>query len=315
MTNELATSAGSALEELHQALRRADLDDDRRIVGVGQHDREVVRRPGGDEPDRVDLGLLEALGAALVVGGRRRDHHLGAGVERAGGQLVERAQHDVGLVPGVEERVGAVGHADQHGIALADPLLDAPQVRLPAERLAHHDDRALAEPLAEPGHARPFEQHGALALQVVGGVGHQRLEPGREALVGLAEAGRDRRVVLRDALGDERLALEHAVAVDPHRLAVLQTGPHALTDLVDQGDAGVGKDPGSEVGVPAGARLRRVDDGAHPAVDERLGLAAVEVGQVDDGDVARTQRGRGIVATACESGHAGESGGGVGGRG
>ena len=114
---------------------------------------------------------------------------------------------------------------------------------------------------------------------------------------------------------DQLVALEHPVAVDPDRLAVLQPAPHAVTDLVDQGDAGVGEDPRPEVGVTAGARLGRVDDGAHAAFDQRLGLGTVEIGEVDDGDVARMQRGRGIVATAGETGHAGESGSGVGGRG
>jgi hypothetical protein len=89
------------------------------------------------------------------------------------GQLVEGAQHNMGLVAGVEEGVSAVGNADQHRIAFADPLPHALQVVLPAEGLAHDDDRALAEPLAEPGYAGALEQHGPLALQVVGGVRHQ----------------------------------------------------------------------------------------------------------------------------------------------
>ena len=233
------------------------------------------------------LAFSKQLGAPLVVGGRRGDDHFGLGVEGPGGQLVERAQDDMGLVPGVEEGVCAVGDPDQDRVVLTDPLLDAFQVCLPGERLAHHDDGTLAEPLAEPWHPGTLEQHGTLAMQVVGGIGHQRLELGREAAVGLAQAGRDGRVVLRDALGDENFTLEHLVAVDPHLLAVLEPVPHTVTHLVDQGDAGVGEDPGAEIGVPAGARLRRVDDRAHPAIDECLSLAAVEVGEVDDGDLTR----------------------------
>jgi hypothetical protein len=35
--------------------------------------------------------------------------------------------------------------------------------------------------------------------------------------------------------------------------------------------------------------LCRVDDRTHAAVDECLGLAAVEVGEVDDGDLTRAK--------------------------
>jgi hypothetical protein len=95
---------------------------------------------------------------------------------------------------------------------------------------------------------------------------------------------------LQDPLGDRVTvrAVQH-LAVESHLIAFGDAGEHLAAGVVHQRDAGLDQEPRAEVRVPAGARLGRVDDGGDLAGDELVRAHPVQVGVVDDRDVARAQ--------------------------
>jgi hypothetical protein len=139
-----------------------------------------------------------------------------------------------------------------------------------------------------------------LTLDVVGGICRERVQAGGEARLGGREIGRGPALIELDTGRDQNLVLEHAAVLDAHTVAALESRPDALTLDIDQGDSGVRQHLRTGVGYAPGARRRRVDDGTHAAVDQRLGLSAVKLRLVNDGDVTLT-KGRNVLGLAGES--------------
>ena len=136
-----------------------------------------------------------------------------------------------------------------------------------------------------------------LAMDVRGGVGRQRVQARREAVLGRAQVGGGALLVELDAGGDQDLVAEDLRTVDPHGVAVLELGPDPVGRDVQQHDAGARQHLRADVRHPAGARRGRVQDRRDLPVDQGLRLAGVEVRTFDDDDVAFAQRGDITVAT------------------
>ena len=114
------------------------------------------------------------------------------------------------------------------------------------------------------------------------------------------------------ALGDDLAVLgEQLVAVEPDAGALLDAGEHVLADVVEQRDAGVDEDLGTEVGIAAGDAGRGVDDGGDLAPDQRVGADPVDVDVVDDRDVAGLQPLGEVLGAAVQPDGAGDAGPGV----
>ena len=98
----------------------ADGDDELGALVVGEQHRDVLAGAGGREDDRVDAERRdprEARGAAVAVGVH---DDLGAAAQGRVGDRVHVADDEVGLVAGLEERVGAAVDADEDRAVLAD---------------------------------------------------------------------------------------------------------------------------------------------------------------------------------------------------
>src|SRR5581483_4466371 len=75
-----------------------------------------------------------------------------------------------------------------------------------------------------------------------------------------------------------------------HRLASLHDiGKSRLSYVVQQGNAGVKQHARPPIGIAARNAWRGVDDGGYLAVYQRAGGGGIQVGMMDEGDVAGSQ--------------------------
>ena len=179
------------VQELPEVPVRADGNDELRALLVGEEERDVFARARRAHLDVRDPEPLEtgAPGRAAVGVGMEDD--LGRcssrpadQVERSVRDAVHVADHDVGHVARVDERVRAAVHPHEHGPDVADVGTERRQV-LPVPVPAHHDeDVPSRERVAELREARAAEQQVALLAHVLEGVpreGFEALVHGRHA--------------------------------------------------------------------------------------------------------------------------------------
>jgi len=90
----------------------------------------------------------------------------------------------------------------------------------------------------------------------------------------------------RCALGHHGVAEVEGLLIEPDDGTVRDLDQHVLPDPVDDRDARVEQQLRAEVGVTPGDADRGVDHGRDLAPDKLLGAHPVQVGVVDDGDLA-----------------------------
>ena len=125
----------------------ADGDDERGALVVGEQHRDVLAGARGREDHRLDAERAHPLqpGRAAVAVGVHDD--LGAAAQGVVGDRVHVADDEVGLVPRLDERVGAAVDADEDRLVLADVVAQGLQVLLVV--VAAHDDERV--PAVEVG--------------------------------------------------------------------------------------------------------------------------------------------------------------------
>src|SRR6185312_10802367 len=112
-------------------------------------------------------------GAAVRVGVH---DDLRAAAQHIVGDRVHVADDHVGCVAGLDQRVGAAVHADQHRLELPDVRPQHVEVVLVVVP-ANHDQHVPPAYLGgDIGYADAVQQQVALVLEVVHGVGRERLE-------------------------------------------------------------------------------------------------------------------------------------------
>ena len=109
------------VQELDERRVGADGDDQLGALVVGQQHRDVLAGAGGGEDDRLDAELLAPAPArAPARRGRRGRRSRRRSAARASRHGVHVADDHVGLVAGLEQRVGAAVDADEHRPVLPD---------------------------------------------------------------------------------------------------------------------------------------------------------------------------------------------------
>ena len=240
-------------------------------------------------------------------------HHVGGGPQRPAGDPVATTgllgdHHDVRVVAGGQEGVGAAVHADQHRAGLLDEAPDG--LELLAVLVPGRDDhhRPVRERGAGPGDAPAVQEQVLLAAEELAGVVREARQVGRHALAGLRHLGGDLRGVEHRAGGDGDVVDVQHPLVQAHRDAVLDRRQHLGAGAVDEHDPGGHQYLGAEGGVAAGDHRRRVDHGGHAGVDELVGAGPVEVEVVEHGDVTGLQPGHEGVGTPLHAGGADQPG-------
>ncbi len=167
-----------------------------------------------------------------------------------------------------------------------DVVLEAGEVRGVVIRLRDDDDRTVAKARTETRNTGSLEQHAVFAAKVLGRVGGQGFQLGRQPALGGVQQTGDPRVIEVCAGGDEHIVAIDLAILEAHRVAALDRVPDSGADIVDDRDAGMRQDLRTQVGVAARGRRRDIDDSTDSAVDESFGVGAVEVDVIDESDVA-----------------------------
>jgi hypothetical protein len=145
---------------------------------------------------------------------------------------------------------------------------------------------ALATLVVSSGTAIPSNEQLGVAADVLDRIGRERLELLGKSRLGVLHRCGDGLVVLHRALGHDLLAQVESLAVEADGLAVGHAVEDISTRVVNQRDAGLHEQLRPEIGVtPADAR-RGVHDGGHLAPDQGLRAHPVQVGMIDNRDVA-----------------------------
>ena len=133
------------VQELPEVPVRADGNDELRPLLVGEEERDVLARARRAHLDVRDPEPLQtgtpgraAVGVGMEDDLRRRPSRPADQVERSVRDAVHVADHDVGHVARVEQRVRAAVHAHEDGPDVADVGTERRQV-LPVPVPAHHD--------------------------------------------------------------------------------------------------------------------------------------------------------------------------------
>ena len=231
---------------------RADRDDEGGSLVVREQHRDVLARAGRGEDDRVEAEGVHPFHAGGPAVGVGVDDDLRAAGESPVADGVHVADHEIGPVPGVEDRVGAAVHPDQDGPVLADVGPQRRQV-LPVVVAAHDDqDLPVLDLGADVGYPDAVEQQLPVAEHVLHRVRDERLQLDRQPGPRLVHRRRDRRRVVLTALAQQAFTGPDLPTVQAQRDAVVERGEQLGPRLVHQRDTGADDDLGAEVGVPAG---------------------------------------------------------------
>ena len=166
--------------------------------------------------------LLHPLHARRATVTVRVHHDLGAAGERLVGHRVHVSDDHVRLPAGLEDRVSATVHADEHRPVLLDVGPEDHQVLLVVVA-AHHDEHlAPVDRGDDVRDADAVEQQLALAAQVVHGVGRERLELDGQPRARVLQRRRDGLGVLQGPLGHQPVAVVHLPVETPHGVTLDQ---------------------------------------------------------------------------------------------
>ena len=147
-----------------------------------------------------------------------------------------------------------------------------------------------------------------LAPQELQGVRGERLDLHRDHVLGLGHRRGHQLIGQRRSLGDDRLADVQGLAVQPDRGAVGDLDEHVRPDSVHDRDARLEQQLGAEVGVTPGNADRDVDHGGDLPPDQLLGADPVQVGMIDNGDLAGIEPLGDVLRPAIHPGHSDDAG-------
>src|SRR4051794_25048709 len=261
-----------------------------RAVRIGEQHRGVLAGAQRGEHDGAQPEVLDAFEGGRPAVAVRVQHELRAALQRRVGARVHVPDDHVRLVARLHQRVGAAVDADEQRLVLRD--VGPQDVEVAAVVVAAHDDQHV--PALDLGadlrHADTLEEQLLLLAEIGHGVEREGVDLVRQPGPGLLE------LLLEDLGGEQGPGHEHRTvriqqlaAGDDDALAPPDAAQHRLPHVVDEGDAGLEQDARAQVRVAPRHRADRVDDGADPGGDERLGADPVQVGVVDDRDLARLQ--------------------------
>ena len=212
-------------------------------------------------------------------------------LERAIGDVGELADDQIGPDALIEEDVRSGVDADH----VRPLLLDVPTATEHGEIVLiiqpGRNDQDLPTPQRqhEIGKLRQLREADVLVAQVFERTGREEpdlvVQPALRHLH--SRPDRDRR--LAPAGGDALVAQEDVVADDGDLEAVVEPGEDLVADTVDQRNPALDQGQRPVVREPAGDGVGRIDDGGHPLSGQRLCRLPVDVGMVDQGDLAAVE--------------------------
>jgi hypothetical protein len=132
-------------------------------------------------------------------------------------------------------------------------------------------------------------EQGVLAPQELQRVRGERFDLHGHQGPGLGHGRLDRLLGQRRPLGDNLVAEVQRLLVQPDHRAVGDLDHHVRAAPINDRDARVEQQLRAEVRVPAGDAHRGVDDRRDLPPDQLLGADPVQVGMIDDGDLARIE--------------------------
>ncbi len=279
-----------------------DRDQQPGPLGVGQQHGRVLAGAQRREDHRGQAQRGDPLhprGPAVVVGVH---HQLGPAAQRLVGAGVHVADDHVRSVARLDQRVRAAVHAHQQWTVLADVGPQGIQVAAVVVA-ADHDQHVPALDLGarrrgrrRPPAAAPSPPGGRSSCCRRTPRSGPTGPPGRTAAA--RRGSRWCRACPRRPPSPwwSSSRPPSSVSRSPSCTAV----KICVTDVVDQRDAGVHQDAGSQVRVAARDRRDGVDHRRHPGLDQRLGADPVQVGVVDDGDLPGPQSLGEVLGAAVE---------------
>ena len=263
--------------------------------------RDVLARSRGGQQLVLESQGFEALpprGCAVLIGVHDQLRPAGQDPIRGG---VHVADHEVGRQPGLEQRVPASVHADQHRAEVADVRPQGSQV-VPVVGAAHDDQgMAIAEVRAQLGDLQAPREDVPLVADVLERVLGEVMDRLADAVLLLAGDVAQLGDTQHPSLDQDAVGPDHGAAADRHRVAVGELLEQRRVHRVDERDARAGQDQRPRVRIAAAGRRRDVHDRLHAALDEILGRHAVEVGVIDHGNVLRRQPADEVLRAPAES--------------
>ena len=244
-------------------------------VRVGEQHRDVLAGARRRERDRVDADVLHPLQAAAR--GRRvgADDDLGAAAQRLVGDRVQVADDEVGVVAGLDQRLGAAVDADQHRPELLDVVPQRDQV-VPVVVAAGDDAARAGRPSgsAPPGTPTPSSRsvRSCFMYSMVAAANASSWVD-RPSLASISAAVTVSAVCSRPSASGSSESPGRASSCSRTRVPSLtsrktsvptasMTGTPALTDLraerrVAAGDAGAGVDHAGDLGATSASAVAR----------------------------------------------------------
>ena len=170
-------------------------------------------------------------------------------------------------------------------------------------RPADDDERVpVAEAGLERGKVDPLGEQPSLFAEVAHRVVGKGLERLRDATPLLREARGEVVRALDLARGQARAVAEEIRAPDGEHLPVVHVVEQLRAGGIDQADAAAHEQQGTGVGEATALRVRDVHHHAHARLEQLLGRDTVEIGVVDDRDVARREASSEALGAPVEPG-------------